>query len=178
MSRKGQAVCKPPDLRKETSLKKPHGFSERARKVPVSERFYHQDQTEQGHLSWSNQLLGSRGSRRFTFYILLCKGGPLEISPEVSSPLRQHSTLLLNLVFILNTERKTPAFSLSENQPPRLPLQPRVFSYCTIMNHASVRNIISSPGEEQNVWNRICIKHALTGRKGGCLVGENYRVSV
>lgn len=117
-------------------------------------------------------------SPRFTFYILLCKGGPLEISPEVSSPLRQHSTLLLNLVFILNTERKTPAFSLSENQPPRLPLQPRVFSYCTIMNHASVRNIISSPGEEQNVWNRICIKHALTGRKGGCLVGENYRVSV
>lgn len=156
----------PPDLRKETTLKKPHGISERARKVPVSGRFYHQDQTEQGHLSWSKQL---PGTSRFTFYILLCKGGTLEISPEVSSPLRQHSTLLLNLVFILNTERKTPAFSLSENQPPRLPLQPRVFSCCTIVNHARVRDMISSPGEEQNVCNRICIKHALTGRKRGVL---------
>lgn len=143
----------------------------------VSGGVYHQDQTEQGHLNWCI-CWALLGSPNFTFYILLCKGRPLEISPEVSSPLRQNSTLLLNLVFILSTERKTPAFSLSENQPPRLPLQPRVFSYCTIMNHASVRNIISSPGEEQNVWNRICIKHALTGRRGGCLVGENYHVPV
>lgn len=39
------------------------------------------------------------------------------------------------------------------------------------MNHASVRNIISSPGGEQDVWNCISFTHTLTGRKrDACLV--------
>lgn len=71
--------------------------------------------------------------------------------------------------------RKPPAFTLSWKPPTQAgPTALRVLSDGTIMNHASVRNIISSWGEELYVRNRISIKHTLMQEEKGCLADKNY----